>query len=76
MLPAQLHRIAKRGDEHFAVWTGAEMSAKLGANIFGQLIIDVGGQLPKNVQASLFTVLVRFFSGHEPVSLGRHPACE
>ena len=64
MLPAQLHRISQRGDEHFAVRTGAKMPAKLGADIFGQLVIDVGGQLSKDVQAPLFTVLVadRFLS--------------
>ena len=76
MMAALLHGVAKRGNEHFTVWTGAEMASKLGADVFGQLVVDIGGQLSKNVETSALTRLVRFFPRHEPVSLGRQSCCD
>jgi hypothetical protein len=62
------------------------MSSKLGADVLRQLVVNIGGQLSENVEASAFTghVTVRtsaapphgFFSGHEPLSLGRQSFCD
>ena len=88
MMPAQLHGVAERGDKHLAVRTGPEMSSKFGTDVFGQLVVDIGRQLSENVEASAFPGLVTmwnvgwllllpgFFSGHEPLSLGRQVFCD
>jgi hypothetical protein len=46
------------------------MPPKLSADFLGQFVVDIGGQLAKDVQTTSFTVLVRVFSAHEPVSGG------
>ena len=86
MMPAQSYGVAKGGDEYFTVRTGAEMPSKLGADVLRQLVVNIGGQLSENVEASAFTrrVMMRtldapphgFFSGHEPLSLGRQSFCD
>ena len=58
MIATQLYGIAERRDESLAVGAGANMTAKFGANIGGQLIIDVSRQLPENIQAAAFTMLM------------------
>ena len=88
MLLAQPHGGPKGGDKHFTIWTSAEMTPQLGANVLRQFIVDIGGQLAKNVQTPAFTGAVtvrtsgaaacrgRCFPCHELVSRGRHPSCE
>jgi hypothetical protein len=47
------------------------MAPELSAYVFRQLIVDIGGQLPKNVETPFLAMLVRVFPGHEPAALGR-----
>src|SRR4029078_2624160 len=87
MVPAQRHSVAKRTDEYFAVRTGAEMPSKFGANVFWQLVVDVGRQLAKNIETTDFVRRVMmglegagpsrqdFFPAHEPPSFGRQCSC-
>src|SRR5262245_6513081 len=58
MVLRQLHRISERRNKDFAIGTGAQMTAKFGADVGRQLIVDVSGQLPENIQAMSFARLV------------------
>ncbi|MDR4464886.1 MAG: hypothetical protein MRJ66_20090 [Nitrospira sp.] len=45
-------------DEDFTVGTASQMSANFVANVSCKFIIDIGGQLTENVQASAFPVVM------------------
>jgi hypothetical protein len=47
---AQGDGIAERSDEDFTIRTGAKMVAKLPADLRGKLVVDVGGELPENIE--------------------------
>ena len=76
MVATQRHGLAERLDEDFTVGTGTQVAAEFGANVGGQLVVDVGRQLLEDIQATAFAGLVtmwrrlavshRFLLGHEP----------
>lgn len=57
-MTAECDRLPERFDKVLAIGAGAEMAAEFCADIRWEFIIDVGGQLPKNVQATAFPRLV------------------
>lgn len=61
-------------DEYFTVGTAAQMSANFVANVSCEFIIDIGGQLTENVQASAFPVVMLMPSCRGPCPLCRSVA--
>jgi hypothetical protein len=51
-------RLPERGDKDFAIRTGAQVAAKFAANVRGQFVVDIGGQLLQYVQAMAFARLM------------------
>ena len=57
-MAAQADGVAERGDEHFAVRAGSKMVAEFSADLRGELVVDVGGQSPEDIQATAFARLM------------------
>ena len=48
-MSAERNGLFEGGDEDFTIWTGAKMSAYLLANVGGEFVVDIGGQLPEKI---------------------------
>jgi hypothetical protein len=59
-MATERHGLAQRRHEGFTIWTGAQVSANLLANVGGEFIIDIGGQLAKDAQTSAFFMSLSF----------------
>lgn len=80
-MSAERDGVLERGDEDFAIRTGSQMSAYLTANVRGELVIDIGRQLPEKVHTMTLAVIMPvggwlgsllwrrcLFLGHDPTS--------
>ena len=69
---AERHGLAQRCDEGFAVRAGPQMAANLVANVSGEFIIDIGGQLAQDAQTVGFPMRL-FLPGRYRGSLSFRP---